>query len=104
MGCFQTQSDYVIFTDNSSKEYQDFADADLVNVDENLGVKYESSDILQDTILLLRFNCPDPSCDIACMGWADLYGHVSNAHHKVMWYVVEPLFFPMELVFKEAVS
>ncbi|KAL8966050.1 MAG: hypothetical protein Q9183_003541, partial [Haloplaca sp. 2 TL-2023] len=56
----------------------------MQQVDETLGIKYEQKDIHNDTILLLRYNCPDASCDIACWGWPDLHRHVKGAHHKVM--------------------
>ena len=35
-------------------------------------------------MLLLRYNCPDLSCDVACLGWPDLHRHVRNIHHKKM--------------------
>ena len=37
-----------------------------------------------DTILLLRYNCPDGDCDFAGLGWPDLHRHVRAAHHKKM--------------------
>ena len=47
-------------------------------------MKYEKQEIHDDTVLLLRYNCPDVSCDIACWGWPDLHRHVKSVHHKVM--------------------
>ena len=52
--------------------------------DDVLGVKYHQREIHDDTLLLLRYNCPDPTCDIACWGWPDLHRHVKNFHHKVL--------------------
>ncbi|KAL8865999.1 MAG: hypothetical protein Q9174_006561, partial [Haloplaca sp. 1 TL-2023] len=80
----RTEAQHVIFTDDSTKRYEDFVGADTQQVDETLGIKYEQKDIHNDTILLLRYNCPDASCDIACWGWPDLHRHVKGAHHKVM--------------------
>lgn len=37
---------------------------------------------MEDTILLLRYNCPDGDCDVACLGWPDLHRHVRAVHHK----------------------
>jgi len=37
---------------------------------------------MEDTVLLLRYNCPDESCDVACLGWPDLHRHVRAVHHK----------------------
>jgi E3 ubiquitin-protein ligase ZNF598 len=35
-------------------------------------------------MLLLRFNCPDPSCDVACRNWSALKAHVKTAHHRYL--------------------
>ena len=80
----QTESQFVIFTDDSTKRYEDFAESDFEESDETLGVKYEKKDIHADTLLLLRYNCPDATCDIACWGWPALHRHVRSTHHKVM--------------------
>ena len=55
-----------------------------MRVYENLGIKYEKDMILEDTILLLRYNCPDKDCDVACFGWPDLHRHVKSKHGKIM--------------------
>ena len=73
---------YVIFSNNPTKRYEDFTDADIASTDENIGIRYESNDIREDTILLLRYNCPDDDCDVACLGWPDLHRHVRSVHHK----------------------
>ncbi|KAF2098683.1 hypothetical protein NA57DRAFT_56330 [Rhizodiscina lignyota] len=80
----RTNADYVIFTDSPDKRYEDFTNDDFTNTDDNLGIRYEKTDIFEDTVLLLRYNCPDPSCDVACLGWPDLHRHVKSVHHKVM--------------------
>ncbi|KAF1987747.1 hypothetical protein K402DRAFT_445853 [Aulographum hederae CBS 113979] len=80
----RTQADYVVFTDSPSKRYEDFSASDFSNKDDNLGIQYESSDIFEDTVLLLRYNCPDGDCDVACLGWPDLHRHVKSVHHKAM--------------------
>ena len=33
---------------------------------------------------MLRYNCPDKDCDVACLGWPDLHRHVKSKHGKVM--------------------
>lgn len=43
-----------------------------------------NEDIVGDTVLLLRYNCPDASCDFAGLGWPDLHRHVRSAHSKKM--------------------
>ena len=80
----RAEAKFVIFTDDALKHYQDFVDADFQEVDEVLGIKYEQKEIHDDTLLLLRYNCPDQSCDVACFGWPDLHRHVRGVHHKVL--------------------
>lgn len=80
----RAEAQHVIFTDNPTKRYDEFVESDFQEIDDILGIRYEQREIHDDTILLLRYNCPDPSCDIACYGWPDLHRHVKGAHHKVM--------------------
>ncbi|UKZ66088.1 uncharacterized protein TrAtP1_007270 [Trichoderma atroviride] len=80
----RTPASYVIFTDDAEKRFEDYADRDFTSTDTNIGIKYTNEDIVGDTVLLLRYNCPDESCDFAGLGWADLHRHVKSAHHKRM--------------------
>ena len=80
----RTEAKFVIFTDDATKRYEDFVEANFKEIDEVLGIKYEQKEIHSDTLLLLRYNCPDESCDIACRGWPDLHRHVRSVHHKVL--------------------
>lgn len=37
--------------------------------------------MFEDTMVLLRFNCPEPTCDVACPGgWKELRKHVRETH------------------------
>lgn len=80
----QTEAPLVVFTDAPDKRFEDFKDSDFAKIDTNLGIKYEKTEILEDTILLLRYNCPDKECDVACLGWPDLHRHVRAKHNKTM--------------------
>ena len=80
----RTEAKFVIFTDDATKRYEDYVEADFQETDEVLGIRYEQTEIHSDTLLLLRYNCPDESCDIACRGWPDLHRHVRSVHHKVL--------------------
>lgn len=80
----RTEAATVVFTDDSEKRYEDFKEADFSRTDNNLGINYEKPEIFEDTVLLLRYNCPDESCDTACLGWPDLHRHVRSIHHKWM--------------------
>ncbi|KAF2717181.1 hypothetical protein K431DRAFT_288778 [Polychaeton citri CBS 116435] len=80
----RTEAASVVFTDEAEKRYNDYTPQDFVKTDNNLGISYEKNEIFEDTVLLLRYNCPDPSCEVACMGWPDLHRHVRSVHQKVM--------------------
>lgn len=80
----QSEAKYVIFTDDRNRRYQDYPESDFTSTDDVLGIKYDQREIYDDTVLLLRYNCPDPTCDIACWGWPDLHRHVKKFHHKIM--------------------
>ncbi|TVY81729.1 E3 ubiquitin-protein ligase hel2 [Lachnellula suecica] len=78
----KTPAPMVIFTDDATKLYEDFKETDIASEDKNIGIRYENNDIMEDTILLLRYNCPAGDCDVACLSWPDLHKHVRSQHHK----------------------
>ncbi|KAJ5644140.1 uncharacterized protein N7484_006647 [Penicillium longicatenatum] len=80
----RTESSFVIFTDDPVRRFEDFEKKDFARTDDNLGVLYEKDEIFEDTVLLLRYNCPDEDCDVACLGWPDLHRHVKSKHNKVI--------------------
>lgn len=79
----------MVFADDPTKDFEEFAHMDFSRKDDNLGIQYEKDEIFEDTVLLLRYNCPDRSCDVACLGWPDLHRHVKSKHGRSMWYVVQ---------------
>lgn len=74
----------MVFSDESEKKFEEFEEKDFFRKDDNLGIMYEKQEIFEDTVLLLRYNCPDSSCDVACLGWPDLHRHVKSVHHKML--------------------
>ena len=80
----RTEAKFVVFTDDTMKRYEDFVDADFQQTDEMLGIKYERREIHDDTVVLLRYNCPEHDCSVACASWPALHHHVRKEHHKVM--------------------
>lgn len=80
----RTAAPFVIFTDDRTKLFEGYTDADITSADDNIGIRYTNEDIVGDTVLLLRYNCPDMSCDSAGLGWPDLHRHVRAVHHKRM--------------------
>lgn len=59
----------------------------MPNKDTKLAIYFETQDMMEEILLLLRFNCPDSECDYIGKGWADLKLHVRATHGKLMWYV-----------------
>jgi len=81
----RTESDHVIITDDTTKNFEDFAVGEFFKSDHNLGIHFDNAEIFEDTRLLLQYNCPDGECDVACLGWPDLHRHVKTAHGKFLW-------------------
>jgi E3 ubiquitin-protein ligase ZNF598 len=75
----------VIFTTSPDALWASYT-PDLVPFkDSKLNIFFETQEMMEDTMLLLRFNCPDPSCDyIANAGWGDLKLHVRSQHGMQM--------------------
>ncbi|KAH7027239.1 uncharacterized protein B0I36DRAFT_364475 [Microdochium trichocladiopsis] len=80
----RTLAPFVIFTDDGTKRYEDYSEADITTTDDNIGIRYAKEDIVGDTVLLLRYNCPEESCDFAGLGWPNLHKHVRSTHNKKM--------------------
>ncbi|ETS88282.1 hypothetical protein PFICI_02110 [Pestalotiopsis fici W106-1] len=82
----RTAAPYVIFTDDATKRFEDYSNGapDITTTDDNIGIRYNKEDIVGDTVLLLRYNCPDTECDFAGLSWPDLHRHVRSTHHKKM--------------------
>ncbi|KAL9107110.1 MAG: hypothetical protein Q9227_007976 [Pyrenula ochraceoflavens] len=80
----RTEADFVIFTDDSSKRFEDFQESDFFKSDENLGIKFEKESIRHDTFFLLRYNCPAPDCAQVCVGWPHLHRHVKDEHRRAL--------------------
>ncbi|KAG6008094.1 hypothetical protein E4U21_004976 [Claviceps maximensis] len=80
----RTPAPFVIFTDKADKKFDEYSAQDVTTTDSNIGIKYINEDIVGDTVLLLRYNCPDNACDFAGLGWPDLHRHVKSQHRKRM--------------------
>jgi hypothetical protein len=48
--------------------------------------------MMEETLILLKFNCPDPNCDYIGNGWADLKLHTRAVHGKLIWFVLHMSF------------
>ncbi|KAJ3154541.1 hypothetical protein HDU86_004670 [Geranomyces michiganensis] len=81
----KTDLNEVVYTSDATKPFQDFNLRSLPNYDRKLKIHFDSVEIYEDVMILLRFNCPDPRCDVACNGgWRELKEHVRKAHGMLM--------------------
>ncbi|TFK46669.1 hypothetical protein OE88DRAFT_1714915 [Heliocybe sulcata] len=75
----------VIFTTSPDALFSSYSPEEISYKDTKLAIFFESQEMMEETLILLRFNCPDPKCDyIAVAGWGDLKLHVREMHGKVM--------------------
>ncbi|KAK1927275.1 putative cytoplasm protein [Papiliotrema laurentii] len=52
--------------------------------DKKLGVVFEDEELIEQTLLLLRFNCPATDCDHMAVSWDHLEKHTLGTHGKVI--------------------
>jgi hypothetical protein len=77
----------VIFTVSLDAPFSSYTPESTPFKDEKLAILFETEEMMQDSLVLLRFSCPDPSCDYTATGWNDLKLHVRGIHKKLMWCV-----------------
>lgn len=55
--------------------------------DPKLNISFESQEMMEESLILLRYNCSESTCDYIGNGWSDLKLHTRGTHGKLMWYV-----------------
>ena len=81
----QDPQEFVVFTTSAEKLYSDYDLENMTLRDTKLAVIFETQEILDESLILLRFNCPDSECPFIAKGWNDLKMHVKVIHKKMMW-------------------
>ncbi|KIY70361.1 hypothetical protein CYLTODRAFT_488161 [Cylindrobasidium torrendii FP15055 ss-10] len=74
----------VVFTTSDIADYATYTAEITPFKDDKLAIRFETKEMMEDTLLLLRFNCPDTDCDFIAKGWSDLKLHVRAVHNKLM--------------------
>ncbi|TFL07380.1 hypothetical protein BDV98DRAFT_578801 [Pterulicium gracile] len=74
----------VILTESPDAGFASFSPESIPYKDSRLSIFFETQEMMDDALLLLRFNCADESCDYIANGWGDLRLHVRAAHNKLM--------------------
>jgi hypothetical protein len=80
----------VIFTVSPDAVFASYAPESTPYKDARLQIHFETQEMMEETMILLRFNCADPTCDYIAAGWGDLKLHVRGAHGRQMWCVQRP--------------
>ncbi|KAF8175993.1 hypothetical protein BJ912DRAFT_1146929 [Pholiota molesta] len=75
---------HVIFTTSTDALYESYTPEAIPFKDAKLAISFETEEMMEETLILLRFNCPDPECDYIANGWSDLRLHVRGMHGKLM--------------------
>jgi E3 ubiquitin-protein ligase ZNF598 len=78
----------VIFSASLDAPFSSYTLKTMRFKDPKLSVYFETQEMMEDTLILLRFNCPDPECTYIGNGWGDLKLHVRATHGKLMWFVI----------------
>ncbi|KAH8106912.1 hypothetical protein BXZ70DRAFT_867873, partial [Cristinia sonorae] len=74
----------VIFTVSPDVLWESFQPEAIPFKDPKLSICFETQEMMEDSLILLRFNCPDSSCDYIANGWSDLKLHTRASHGKLM--------------------
>ncbi|KAF8649052.1 hypothetical protein AX16_006053 [Volvariella volvacea WC 439] len=74
----------VIFTSSADALFASFMPDAIPYKDAKLSIFFETQELMEETLILLRFNCPDSECDYIGNGWGDLKLHVRATHGKLM--------------------
>jgi hypothetical protein len=78
----------VVFTKSPDAAFASFNTEDIPFKDAKLSIYFESQELMEESLVLLRFNCPEQQCDYMAHGWGDLRLHVRASHGKFMWFVI----------------
>jgi len=81
----------VIFTSSSETEFSAYKPDNISYKDSKLSIYFETQEMMEETLILLKFNCPDANCDYIGNGWADLKLHARAVHSRLMWFVLSSI-------------
>ncbi|ETW86280.1 hypothetical protein HETIRDRAFT_310568 [Heterobasidion irregulare TC 32-1] len=74
----------VIFTVSADRPFSSYSPTDIPHKDFKLSIFFETPEMMEETLVLLRFNCPESTCEHVAQGWNDLKLHVRAVHGKLM--------------------
>ncbi|KAG9310051.1 hypothetical protein JVU11DRAFT_10094 [Chiua virens] len=81
--CKEPQST-VIFTTSPDAEFSSYTPESIPYKDPKLTIFFETEEMMEETLVLLRYTCPEVDCDYTGSGWGDLKLHTRATHGKVL--------------------
>ncbi|KIP08883.1 hypothetical protein PHLGIDRAFT_506983 [Phlebiopsis gigantea 11061_1 CR5-6] len=81
--CKETQKT-VVFTISADAPWSSYDPSSMPYKDAKLSILFETQEMMEDSLVLLRFNCPESTCDHIANGWSDLKLHTRGTHGKVI--------------------
>ena len=75
----------MIFTTSEDQPFTSYQTDDIPYKDERLAIVFETQEMMEETLILLRFNCPESDCSFIANGWGDLKLHTRATHGMLMW-------------------
>jgi hypothetical protein len=75
----------IIFTPSPKALPASFSPAEIPYKDAKLTIYFETQEMMEETLLLLHFNCPDTECNYIRNSCSDLKLHVRASHGRLMW-------------------
>ncbi|KAJ6462496.1 hypothetical protein C8R45DRAFT_911970 [Mycena sanguinolenta] len=80
----KTPQPSMVFTPSPDALFESFDIDKMPYKDAKLAIYFETQEMMEETLLLLRFNCPDTECDYIGNSWSDLKLHVRATHGRLM--------------------
>ena len=75
----------MIFTTSPDALWASYTPDTIPYKDAKLAISFETQEMMEETLILLRFNCPESDCSFIANGWSDLKLHTRATHGKLMW-------------------
>ncbi|KAH6596723.1 hypothetical protein BASA61_003417 [Batrachochytrium salamandrivorans] len=81
----KTELDQVVFRGHADhRQFEDYKLHQLKS-DKPLSIYFEKGHMFDETMALLRYNCPASGCGMSCFtGWVELKKHIKNTHDLLM--------------------
>ena len=76
----------VIFTTSPDADFASYTPDAIPYKDAKLAIFFETEEMMEETLVLLRFTCPEGECDYTASGWGDLKLHTRGMHGKTLWW------------------